>query len=239
MYKEKKIRSVVKAFSWRFCGTLATTGLVFLFTRRWDAALGVGSADVLSKMFLFFIHERIWNRLHFGKYQVEPTVIWLTGLSGSGKSTLGRSIHTQLLGNGFRAEYLDGDTIRDIFPATGFTRVERDNHIKRVGYLASRLESNGVFVVASFVSPYEDAREFVRKLCKRFVLVHVSTPIEECERRDIKGLYAKARRGEIKGFTGIDDPYEIPQKFELKIDTTNLPIEEATNQVMNFLRPLI
>jgi adenylylsulfate kinase len=132
-------------------------------------------------------------------------------------------------------EELDGDSIRHIFPNTGFTKAERDAHIRRVGYLASKLERNGVFVVASFVSPYRDAREFVRGLCTNFVEVHVATPIDECEKRDVKGLYAKARRGEISNFTGIDDPYEPPVAPELVIDTSRVSLEEVGRQVLNVL----
>ncbi len=137
-------------------------------------------------------------------------MIWFTGLSGSGKSTIARLVVEELERRGRPVEYLDGDTIRDIFPATGFTREERDQHIRRVGYLASRLERHGVTVIASLVSPYRASRDFVRGLCRDFAEIWIATPFEECERRDVKGLYAKARHGEIKNFTGLDDPYEPP-----------------------------
>jgi 3'(2'),5'-bisphosphate nucleotidase len=159
-------------------------------------------------------------------------VIWFTGLSGSGKTTIARRLVGWLQARGQAVEYLDGDTIRDIFPSTGFSRDERDQHIKRVGFLASRLERHGVTVVASLVSPYRASRDFVRGLCRRFVEVHVSTPLAECERRDVKGWYAKARRGEIRHFTGIDDPYEEPLAPEVRLDTTGLSEEEATDSVV-------
>lgn len=159
-------------------------------------------------------------------------VIWLTGLSGSGKSTIARRVVEALQARGVPVEYLDGDTIRDIFPATGFSREERDAHIRRVGYLASRLERHGVTVVASLVSPYRASRDFVRGLCRRFLEVHVATPLAECERRDVKGLYARARRGEIRQFTGIDDPYEPPEAPELLLDTSALSEEAAAARVL-------
>jgi adenylylsulfate kinase len=162
-------------------------------------------------------------------------VLWFTGLSGSGKSTVARRVVESLEGAGRAVEYLDGDTIRDIFPATGFTREERDAHIRRVGYLASRLERHGVTVVASLVSPYVASRQFVRGLCRDFVEIWISTPFEECERRDIKGLYARARRGEVKNFTGLDDPYEAPEHPELTIDTTGISIEQAVERVLSYL----
>lgn len=163
-------------------------------------------------------------------------VVWFTGLSGSGKSTLARWVAAELQGEALPVEMLDGDIIRDMFPDTGFTRSERDAHIKRVGYLASRLEFHGVTVLASFVSPYRESRDFVRNLCRNFIEVHVATPLDECERRDIKGLYAKARRGEIRNFTGIDDPYEPPVAPDLAIDTSRISLEDAGRRVVDVLR---
>ena len=162
----------------------------------------------------------------------EGMVLWFTGLSGSGKSTIARDVVAALEAEGRQVEYLDGDAIRDIFPATGFTRPERDAHIRRIGWVASRLERHGVTVVASLVSPYEESRRFVRGLCRRFVEVYVSTPFAECARRDVKGLYAKAQAGQIKNFTGLDDPYEAPAAPELTIDTTHLSIADAVTRVL-------
>lgn len=162
-------------------------------------------------------------------------VLWFTGLSGSGKSTIARRVVEALEARGEPVEYLDGDAIRDIFPATGFTRPERDAHIRRVGWVASRLERHGVTVVASLVSPYTASRDFVRGLCRRFAEVWISTPFDECARRDIKGLYARALKGEIKHFTGLDDPYEPPVQAELEIDTTGVTVDEAVERVMDFV----
>ena len=162
-----------------------------------------------------------------------PAVIWLTGLPGSGKSTIAERVVEYLSKNGDRVEHLDGDIVRKLFPQTGFTKEERDRHIRRVGYLAALLEKHDVTVVASFISPYREAREFVRSLCKNFIEVHIATPLEVCEQRDPKGLYAKARKGEIKDFTGIDDPYEEPLKPDLRIDTTHQTVEESVKVVID------
>src|SRR5262249_15180243 len=113
-----------------------------------------------------------------------PAVLWFTGLSGSGKSTVATHVYETLKCHGAEVEYLDGDAIRSVFPMTGFTREERHEHIRRTGFLASRLEAHGVTVVASFVSPYRESREFVRRLCRNFIEIYVATPLEECERRD-------------------------------------------------------
>jgi 3'(2'), 5'-bisphosphate nucleotidase len=162
-------------------------------------------------------------------------VIWFTGLSGAGKSTIARRVVAALESQGTPVEYLDGDAVREIFPTTGFTRAERDAHIRRVGWVASRLERHGVTVVASLVAPYEESRRFVRGLCRRFVEIWVATPLAECERRDAKGLYARARAGQIPNFTGLDDPYEPPPSPELTVDTTGRSVEEAAGLVLQYL----
>ncbi|MFI5348816.1 MAG: adenylyl-sulfate kinase, partial [Elusimicrobiota bacterium] len=210
MIYETRLRSIVKAVSWRVLGSLATMLIVFAFTRRLDVAAFVGGTDALAKILLYFAHERTWNLLHWGRKPLEPFVLWFTGLSGSGKSTLAEGVRDSLAEKGLPVEYLDGDDIRRIFPETGFARADREAHIKRVGHLAGTLEKNGVIVVASFISPHAEARRLARGLCRNFIEVHVSTPLEACEKRDSKGLYARARKGEIKNFTGIHDPYEPP-----------------------------
>lgn len=162
-------------------------------------------------------------------------VLWFTGLSGSGKSTIAERVVEELIRRGREVEYLDGDLIREIFPGTGFTRPERDAHIRRVGWMASRLEAHGVIVVASLVSPYVESRSFVRGLCRRFNEIWISTPFEECARRDVKGLYARAKAGEIRNFTGLDDPYEAPGQAEMVIDTTDLAIDRAVARVLDLV----
>lgn len=166
---------------------------------------------------------------------LQPAVIWLTGLSGAGKTTIAAVLVAALQARGQKVDALDGDVIRSRFPATGFTRPERDAHIKRVGAMASQLEAEGVTVVASLVSPYHESRRFVRALCRRFIEVYVATPLDECERRDPKGLYRRARAGEIAHFTGIDDPYEPPESPEIVIDTTALSPEVAAERILAYL----
>jgi adenylylsulfate kinase len=163
--------------------------------------------------------------------RMDPMVVWFTGLSGAGKSTIARELHRRVLTAGVRVEYLDGDSIRSVFPATGYTRAERDEHVRRVGFMASRLEDHGVLVICALISPYAASREAVRGMCRRFVEVHVSTPLEECERRDVKGLYERARRGELSHFTGVDDAYEPPVNPEVRIDTTGISVSDAANTV--------
>lgn len=159
-------------------------------------------------------------------------VLWFTGLSGSGKSTIASRVYAELERRGIAAEYIDGDALRQVFPHTGFTREEREEHLRRTGFMASRLAAHGITVVASLVSPYRESRDFIRQLCTDFVEIHVATPLEECERRDVKGLYARARRGEIRNFTGLDDPYEPPESPELTLDTRTLSVDQCVAEVL-------
>ena len=180
------------------------------------------------------IFERINKDKKTEKKIVKPFVLWFTGLPSSGKTTIAGEVYKFLKEKKYKVERFDGDAIRAIFPSTGVDREERNNHIKRIGYLASLLERNGVIVVCSFISPYEESRKFVRELCNNFVEVYVSTPLEICEERDNKGLYKKARSGELHSFTGVNDPYEIPENPNINIDTRNMSIEESFSRVKDF-----
>jgi len=235
MFKESTGRSVLKTISWRLLATLTTAALVYAFTGKIEVALAIGGIEMILKIILYYFHERIWNNVSYGRKEIQPSVIWLTGLSGAGKSAIGEEVYKRIKARGLKVEQLDGDKVRDIFPKTGFSKEERNRHVKRVGFLASMLEKNNVFVVASFISPYRESRKFVRSLCTNFKEVHIATPLEVCEQRDVKGLYAKARSGEITQFTGIDDPYEEPKNPEIKVDTTNQSIEESVEEVMGRL----
>lgn len=164
-----------------------------------------------------------------------PAVVWLTGLSGAGKTTIAAALAPRLAATGVPVELLDGDALRAAMPGTGFSRADRDGHVRRVGYLASRLEAHGVMVVASLISPYRESRAAVRAMCGRFVEVHVATDLAECERRDPKGLYRKARAGAITQFTGLDDPYEAPEAPEIVVDTTRETAEAAADRIVRWL----
>jgi adenylylsulfate kinase len=166
--------------------------------------------------------------------------IWFTGLSGSGKSTLAFTLEHALVQQGRLAYVLDGDNIRHgMNKNLGFSAADREENIRRIGEVAKLFADAGVIVMTSFISPYRKDRDTARALHDAakvpFVEVHVSTPIATCETRDPKGLYKKARAGELKGFTGIDDPYEEPTKPELTIDATNLSPQDATVVVMEYL----
>jgi adenylylsulfate kinase len=166
---------------------------------------------------------------HFGPVPADGGfTVWFTGLSGSGKSTLAEMLVEELERQGHRYELLDGDVVRThLSKGLGFSKEDRDTNILRIGWVAERLTYHGAAVVCSAISPYRDIREQVRNAIPSFVEVYVRCSVEECARRDVKGLYEKAFRGEITGFTGVDDPYEEPENPELVLDTERLRPEEC------------
>jgi sulfate adenylyltransferase len=164
--------------------------------------------------------------------------LWFTGLSGSGKSTVAQAVTPMLLERGRQLTVLDGDVVRThLSKGLGFSKEDRDTNILRIGFVAGEIARHNGTVICAAISPYRSARNEVKKIIgnERFIEVFVDTPLEVCEQRDVKGLYAKARRGEIKGFTGIDDPYESPRDPEIRLDTVNFTPEESAFQIVEYL----
>jgi adenylyl-sulfate kinase len=165
--------------------------------------------------------------------------VWFTGLPCSGKTTIADGVAEKLRGKGYRVERLDGDTVRrSLTSDLGFSKEDRDENIKRVTFVAKLLTRNGVVVLATFVSPYRERRRKSRKEIGEFMEVYVRCSIEECMRRDVKGMYRKALAGEITGFTGVDDPYEEPQSPELVLDTDSETVEESVEKVLKEMASL-
>ena len=167
--------------------------------------------------------------------------LWFTGLSGSGKSTIAFTLEHALVQQGRLAYVLDGDNIRHgLNKNLGFSAADRTENIRRIGEVAKLFADAGILTMTSFISPYRQDRDLVRALHVEgnlpFIEVHVNTPIETCEQRDPKGLYKKARAGQLKNFTGVDDPYEPPLKPELTIDATNTSPQQATVQLLAYLQ---
>ena len=168
--------------------------------------------------------------------------LWFTGLSGSGKTTIAHHVGPEMDRRGLVVEYLDGDTVRThLSKGLGFSKEDRDAHVERLGWVASRITRHGGAVIVAAISPYAQARGNARALVEEhgpFIEIHVRTSLDECARRDVNGLYAKAFAGEIKGFTGVDDPYEAPEKAEIVVDTEGLSPEESAAQVIAALEEL-
>jgi len=158
--------------------------------------------------------------------------LWFTGLSGAGKTTITQALEKKLQENGYGIEVLDGDVVRtNLTKGLGFSKADRDENIRRIGFVSHLLTRHGVIVLVSAISPYRDIRGEVRQKISDFVEIFVNAPLAVCEGRDVKGLYKKARQGEIKGFTGIDDPYEKPLNPEVECRTDLESLEESVAKV--------
>jgi adenylylsulfate kinase len=165
--------------------------------------------------------------------------IWFTGLSGAGKSTLSEIIEQQLRVRGHKVEVLDGDVVRThLSKGLGFSREDRDTNIKRIAFVCSLLTRNGVVCISAAISPYREAREWARQEIGNFVEVYVNCPLEVCQKRDVKGLYKLVAEGKLKGFTGVDDPYEPPVNPELVIETNRETPEESVARIFAKLAEL-
>ena len=169
-------------------------------------------------------------------------MIWFTGLSGSGKSTIAIALERELQKRGLLCRILDGDNIRSgINNNLGFSAEDRIENIRRIAEIGKLFVDTGIITIAAFISPNNDIRELAANIIGKedFIEIYVSTPIEECERRDVKGLYAKARKGEIKNFTGISAPFEAPQHPALSLDTSKLSVEESVNKLLELILPRV
>lgn len=167
-------------------------------------------------------------------------MLWFTGLSGSGKSTVAITLERELHSRGLLCRILDGDNIRSgINNNLGFSAEDRVENIRRIAEVGRLFVDTGIITIAAFISPNNQLREMAAEIIGKddFVEVFVSTPLEECEKRDVKGLYAKARRGEIKNFTGISAPFEAPEHPDITLDTSKLPVEESVKILLDYVLP--
>jgi adenylyl-sulfate kinase len=164
-------------------------------------------------------------------------VLWLTGYSGSGKTTIAKAIEKELKNKNIKIERLDGDTVRQhLTKDLGFSKEDRNTNIERIIFVSKLLSRNNIGVIVSFISPYEEMRNKAKQETTNFIECHINCPIEICEKRDVKGLYKKARNNEIKNLTGINDPYEIPTSPDLILNTDKETIEQSTNKAIQYLK---
>lgn len=188
-----------------------------------------------------------WHQTTIGKHDRQAQnghgscVLWFTGLSGSGKSTIANAVSQELFRQGISEYVLDGDNIRHgLNKDLGFSAQDRTENIRRIGEVAKLFVDSGKIVTTAFISPFKSDRALVRKLFDEgeFIEIYIDCPIEECERRDPKQLYVKARKGEIKDFTGITSPYEAPENHEITINSHQLSVEESVKKIMTYLQAI-
>jgi len=188
---------------------------------------------------VYYVYDWLFHKF-FNVSTDKGFVLWFTGLPCSGKSTIADALFPLLKNEGIKVERLDGDIVRKgkLSDDLGFSKEDRDKNIRRVNFVSSVLSRNGVAVLASFVSPYKRTRNKIRESVTNFIEVYVEASAKECAKRDVKGMWAKAKKGEIKGFTGYDDPYEEPRfdKLEIHLNTEVETLEESVNKVFNYLK---
>lgn len=258
-------RHIFKTISWRVVGTIDTILIGTFISNDFVVGMKIGGFEVVTKMILYFLHERVWYQFKFGTpkahpevknqnvvkqvmqvqredrsllMQHKPLVVWMTGLSGSGKSTLANAITKELQIKRVHTFSLDGDNIRlGLNRDLGFTPESRQENIRRVAEVAKLMADAGLVVVVSFISPFRADREQAKQIIGEsdFIEVFVDCPLNVCEERDVKGLYQKARKGEIKEFTGIDSPYEAPIQADMTLSTATQSIETSVEQLSSFI----
>ena len=274
---DSRKRHLAKTVTWRIVGTIDTVLLAWIISGNPFTGFKIGAAEVITKMILYYFHERTWYKINFGldrreerkmrmarsesiskniikeQFKIDlkqrktllgqnPKLIWFTGLSGSGKSTLANVLEAELHKSGFKTYALDGDNIRHgLSSDLTFTETDRVENIRRIGEVAKLFLDSGIIVLCSFISPFEKDRDFVRKLVgnDNFIEVFVDCPLEVCETRDKKGLYKKARNGEIKNFTGISSPFETPKNPSLTIKSSEEEIGFSLQRLVHFIEPQI
>ncbi len=268
-----KIRHIGKTITWRIVGTIDTMILAWIISGDPMTGFKIGTAEIVTKMVLYYLHERTWYKLNFGlerkkrseraakvsenivkqdfkidglkrskQLEQQPVLVWFTGLSGSGKSTMANLLEMELHEKGYKTYLLDGDNVRHgLCRDLGFSEDDRVENIRRIGEVAKLFLDAGVIVLCAFVSPFSKDRDNAKKLVGsgRFVEVFVDCPIEVCEERDVKGLYKKARKGEIKDFTGISSPFEKPINADLVLKTAEKSPNELLEELLQRIEPQI
>ena len=271
---KSQVRHILKTITWRLVGTMDTMFMGWLISGNALVGLKIGGLELVTKMGLYYLHERVWHISDFGlievmeeidqdpevtiesktnviaqNYQVNRSqrnqnvghgsfLIFFTGLSGSGKSTIANQLEIKLQDKGVNSYLLDGDNLRlGLNRDLGFSLDDRNENLRRVGEVSKLMIDAGLLTIAAFVSPLKKDRELIRSIVgpENYFEIYVNTPLEECERRDVKGLYAKARAGEIKEFTGISSPYEPPVNPDLEIDTLSTSVDEAVVRILNLI----
>lgn len=236
MFRETNRRSILKGITWRALATSTTVLIVFVFFGRLDLAIAAGVLETVLKIALYWAHERAWHKVRWGRERISPFNLWFTGLPSSGKTTIADAVYAELEKLHIPIERIDSKDIRDLIPNIGYSRDERNRHLKRVGHLIQTLQNNSISTVASFISPYSESRKALREMVENNIVVYIKADIETCKQRDTSGNYAKALAGEYPNFTGISDVYEEPKHAEITIDTDRLSVEESVKLITTYVK---
>ncbi len=241
MVIETRKRRLYKTASWRilaFFLTFIIISIVASFFTSIALAAVASCIDLVIKTLAYYFHESVWNKSNFGRVldNKEGCCLWMTGLPCSGKTSIARKLKEKLEADLHRVEHLDGDIVRKLPNWNlGFSKKDRNKNIRRIARIASYLSPKAV-TICSFISPYRETRQLARDGSNTFIEIFIKCPLSVCEERDVKGMYAKARAGEITGFTGIDDPYEEPENPEIICFTDKETVNESAEIILNYLK---
>lgn len=225
-----KNRFILKTLIYRGWSTVLTFIIAYIFTGELLLSGGIAVFELLLKSLSYYFFEIIWNKI----FKKKGETYWFNGLSGSGKTTIGTELVKDLEKKNKKVFLLDGDVLRDgLNKNLGFSVWDRHENLRRAVEVAKLLNQNGVTVIATFITPTNEMRDSIKEIMPDVKFIHLSTDLETCEKRDVKGLYAKARSGEIKNFTGISSPFEDMPNAWLNIDTNELTIEETVSKIIN------
>jgi len=236
MYIETSRRSLVKGITWRFLATSTTILIVYLFFGRLDLALAAGVLETTAKIFLYYLHERGWQKIQFGKKRVEPFNLWIIGLPLSGKKVLADKVFERLEGQlHIPLERIENREIRQILPEIGYQRDDRLMHIKRIGYLIKKLQRHSVSTIASFVSPYEASREAVKNMTENYVEVFVDMPADLYEERKKSGYVETIDEEQLMDLERVRHEYDRPSNPDIVIKEDE-SIDDAVDRIVTYVK---
>ncbi len=235
MYIETNKRSLIKGVSWRILATTTTILIVYLFFGQLDLAIMAGALETTAKIFLYYLHERGWNKIDYGKKRIEPFNLWIIGLPLSGKKALADKVYEQLLSLKIPLERIESREIRKLLPDIGYERDDRILHIKRVGFLIKKLQRHSVSTICSFVSPYQEARDAVKNMTENYVEVYINSSPEQHKTIQEAGLIEEAEQTQLEDLSRIGKEYEKPDNPQIIIQPDE-NIDEAANRIVRYIK---
>ncbi|GKT11205.1 MAG: adenylylsulfate kinase [Thiomicrorhabdus sp.] len=236
MYIETSRRSLVKGITWRFLATTTTIIIVYLFFGRLDLALAAGLLETTAKIFLYYLHERGWQKITFGKKRVEPFNLWIIGLPLSGKKVLADRVYESLEKQlHIPLERVDNREVREILPETGYDRDDRIMHLKRVGYLIKKLQRHSVSTICSFVSPYQESRDAVKNMTENYVEVYIDLTPEQCQNRENSEFIESLGIEQVEDLARIKDHYDKPSNPDIVIKADEA-LEQAVEHIVTYVK---
>ncbi len=235
MYVETNKRSLIKGVSWRLLATTTTIIIVYLFFGQLDLAIMAGALETIAKIFLYYLHERGWNKIDFGKKRIEPFNLWIIGLPLSGKKVLADKVYEQLLTLKIPLERIESREVRKLLPEIGYERDDRILHIKRVGFLIKKLQRHSVSTICSFVSPYQEARDAVKEMTENYVEIYIDSDPAQYKTIQEAGFIENIDNTQLEDLDRISQDYDQPinPKITIKPDEN---LDDAVNRIVAYVK---